>query len=112
MMSKKEAKAFITQVTPLGTMDYSLLHKKPLPIKTKYGFALPVPPTKLGIGDVVVMLLMAGIGLGCYVYRMGKTLKSVTGTVRQVTEKPFSGCCLLFSRMFKCKQPVTSLSTT
>ena len=103
MMSEKEAKAFITQVAPLGTMDYSLLHKEPLPIKTKHGFALPVPPTILGVGIVVVMLLIAGIALGCYVYRMGKTLKSVTGTVKQVTEKPISGSRLLFSRMFKRK---------
>ena len=112
MMSEKEAKAFITQVAPLGTMDYSLLHKKPFPIKTKYGFALPVPPTILGIGIVVVMLLLAGIALGCYMYRMAKTFKSVTGTVKQVTEKPFSGCRLLFSRVFKRKQPVRSPPTT
>ena len=72
MMSEKEAKAFIMQVAPLGTMDYSLLHKRPLPIKTKYGFALPVPPTILGIGIVVVILLVAGIALGCYMCRDGK----------------------------------------
>ena len=35
MMSEKEAKAFITQVAPLGTMDYSLLHKRPPMIKNK-----------------------------------------------------------------------------
>ena len=93
-------------------MDYSLLHKKPLPIQTKYGFALPVPPTILGVGIVVLILLIAGIALGCYVYQIGKTLKSVTGTVKQVTEKPISGCRLLFSRMFKCKQPITSPPTT
>ena len=108
MMSEKEAKAFITQVAPLGTMgstprDYSLLHKRPLPIKTKHGFALPVPPTILGVGIVVVILLIAGIALGCYMCRMGKTLKSVAGTVKQVTEKPISGCRLLFSRIFKRK---------
>ena len=34
MMSEKEARAFITQVAPLGTMDYSLLHKRPPMIKT------------------------------------------------------------------------------
>ena len=28
MMSEKEAKAFITQIAPLGTMDYSLIHRK------------------------------------------------------------------------------------
>ena len=33
MMSEKEARAFITQVAPLGTMDYSLLHKRPPMIK-------------------------------------------------------------------------------
>ena len=99
-------------MAPLGTMDYSLLHRKPLPIKTKYGFALPVPRTILGIGIVVIILLIAGIALGCYVCRMGKTLKSVNGTVKQVTEKPISGCRLLFSRIFKCKRPVTSPPTT
>ena len=108
MMSDEEAKAFITQMALLGTMDYSLLHKKPFPIKTKYGFALPVPPMILIIGVLVILLLIAGIALGCYVYRMGKTFKTVTGTVKRVTEKPLSGCHLLFSRMFKRKPPITS----
>ena len=45
MMSEKEARAFITQVAPLGTMDYSLLHKRPPMIKTNYGFSWPVPPS-------------------------------------------------------------------
>ena len=35
MMSEKEARAFITQVAPLGTMDYSLLHKRPPHDKNK-----------------------------------------------------------------------------
>ena len=82
MMSEKEARAFITQVAPLGTMDYSLLHKRPPMIKTNYGFSWPVPPTTLIIGVVVVILLVAGIAFGCYVYRMGKTFKLVTGTVK------------------------------
>ena len=102
-MSEKEAKAFIMQVAPLGTMDYSLLRKKPLPIKTKYGFALPVPLMILGIGIIVILLLIAGIAQYCYVYQMGKTFKIMTGTVKWVTEKPLSGCHLLFSRMFKHK---------
>ena len=70
-------------------------------IKTNYGLSWPVPPTTLIIGVVVIILLVAGIVLGCYVYRMGKTFKLVTGTVRQVTKKPLSGCRLLFSRAFK-----------
>ena len=112
MMTEGEARAFITQVAPLGTMDYSLLHKRPPIIKTNYGFSWPVPPTTLIIGVVVVILLVAGIALGCYVYRMGKTFKLVTGTVKQVTKKPLSGCCLLFSRMRKRTRPVTSPRTT
>ena len=112
MMSEGEARAFVTQVAPLGTMDYSLLHKRPPIIKTNYGFSWPVPPTTLIIAIVVVILLVAGIALGCYVYRMGKTFKLVMGTVKQVTKKPLSGCRLLFSRMRKCTRPVTSPRTT
>ena len=107
MMSEKEAKAFITQVAPLGTMDYSLLHQRPPMIKTDYGFSWPVPPMTLVIGVVVVILLIAGLALSCYVYRMGKTFKLVTGTVKRVTKKPLSGCRLLFSRAFKRTQPGT-----
>ena len=51
MMSEKEARAFITQVAPLGTMDYSLLHKRPPMIKTNYGFSWPVPPATLSNRD-------------------------------------------------------------
>ena len=112
MMSEREARAFITQVAPLGTMDYSLLHKRPPMIKTNYGFSWPVPPTTLIIGVVVVILLVAGIALSCYVYWMGKTFKLVMGTVKQVTKKPLSSCRLLFSGMRKCTQPVTSPRTT
>ena len=112
MISEKEAKAFITHIASLGTMDYSLFCKKAPTINTKYGFSLPVPPVTLGIGIVVVLLLVAGIVLGCYVYQMGKTFKIVTGTVKKVTEKPLSGCHLLFSRMFKCTQPIMSPPTT
>ena len=39
MMTEGEARAFITQVAPLGTVDYSLLHKRPPIIKTNYGFS-------------------------------------------------------------------------
>ena len=112
LMSDEDAKAFITQVAPLGTMDYSLLHKRPPMIDTNYGFSLPVPPVTLGIGIVVIILLVAGVALGCYVYRMGKTFNLATGTIKRVTEKPLSGCRRLFSRMRKCTQPVTSPRTT
>ena len=113
MMSEEEARAFITQVAPLGTMDYSLLHRRPPMIKTSYGFSWPTtPPTTLIIGAVVIILLVAGIALGCYVYRMGKTFELVTGTVKQVAKKPLSGCHLLFSRAIKRIQPVTPPPST
>ena len=112
LMSDEDAKAFITQVVPLGTMDYSLLHKRPPVIDTNYGFSLPVPPVTLAIGIVVIILLIAGVALGCYVYRMGKTFNLATGTIKRVTEKPLSGCRRLFSRMRKRTQPITSPRTT
>ena len=101
-MSDEDAKAFITQVAPLGTMDYSLLHKRPPMIDTNYGFSLPVPPITLGIGIVVIILSVAGVALGCYVYQMGKTFNLATGTIKRVTEKPLSSCRRLFFRMHKC----------
>ena len=107
-MSEKEAKAFITQVAPLGTMDYSLLHKRPPMIKTNYGFSWPVPPATLVIGIVVIILLIAGVALGCYVYRMRKTFSLAMGTIKKITDKPLSGCRRLFSRMHKRTRPVTS----
>ena len=112
LMSDKDARAFFTQVAPLGAMDYSLLQKKPPMIDTKYGFSLPVPPTTLVIGIAVIIPLVAGVVLGCYVYRMGKTLSLATGTIKKVTEKPLSGCRRLFSRMHKHTRPVTSPHTT
>ena len=112
LMSDEDAKAFITQVAPLGTMDYSLLQKRPPIIDTHYGFSLPVPPVTLGIGIVVIILLIAGVALGCYVYRMRKTLSLATGTIKKVTGKPLSGCRRLFSRMHKRTRPVTSPRTT
>ena len=112
LMSDEDARAFITQVAPLGTMDYSLLQKRPPVIDTKYGFSLPVPPVTLGIGIVVIILLIAGVALGCYVYWMGKTFNLATGTIKRVTDKPLSGCRRLFSRMRKCTRPVTSPHTT
>ena len=81
-------------------------------IDTKYGFSLPVPPVTLGIGIVVIILLIAGVALGCYVYRMGKTFNLATGTLKRVADKPLSGCHRLFSRMRKRTRPVTSPHTT
>ena len=112
LMSDEDAKAFITQVAPLGTMDYSLLHKRPPVIDANYGFSLPVPPVTLAIGIVVIILLIAGVALGCYIYQMGKTFNLATGTIKRVTEKPLSGCRHLFSRMRKCTWPVMSPCTT
>ena len=77
-------------------------------IKTNYGFSWPVPLATLVVGVVVVILLIAGIALGCYVYRMRKTFSLATGTIKKVTDKPLSGCRRLFSRMHKRTRSVTS----
>ena len=68
MMSEKDAKAFITQIAPLATMDHTLLNKKTPSINKNYGVSLPIPPMTLGIGIIVVVLLIVGVVLGCYVY--------------------------------------------
>ena len=81
-------------------------------IKTNYGFSWPVPPATLVIGVVVIILLIAGIALGCYVYRMRKTFNLATGTIKKITDKPLSGCRRLFSRMHKRTRPITSPRTT
>ena len=112
LMTDEDAKAFITQVAPFGTMDYSLLQKRPPIIDTNYRFSLPVPPVTLGIGIVVIILLIAGVAFGCYVYRMRKTFSLATGTIKKITDKPLSGCRRLFSRMHKRTRPVTSPRTT
>ena len=112
LMSDEDAKAFITQVAPLGTMDYSLLQKRPPLINTHYGFSWPVPPATLVIGIGVIILLIAGVALGCYVYRMGKAFSLATGTIKKITDKPLSGCRRLFSRIHKHTRPVTSPRTT
>ena len=111
LMTDEDAKAFITQVAPLGTMDYSLLQKRPPIIDTNYGFSLPVPPVTLGIGIVVIILLIAAVALGCYVYRMRKTFSLAMGKIKKITDKPLSGCRRLFSRMHKRTRPVTSPRT-
>ena len=40
----------------------------------------------IGIG--VIILLIAGVALGCYVYRLGKTFSLETGTIKKITDKP------------------------
>ena len=60
----------------------------------------------------IIILLIAGIALGCYVYQMRKTLSLAMGTIKKVTRKPLSGCCCLFSRLHKRTRPVTSPHTT
>ena len=92
-------------------MDYSLLQKRPPLINTNYGFSWPVPPATLVIGIGVIILLIAGVALGCYVYRMGKAFSLATGTIKKITDKPLSGCRRLFSRIHKRTRPFTSPRT-
>ena len=88
-------------------MDYSLLCRKAPTINKNYGFSLPVPPVTLGIGIFVLVLLITGVMLGCYMYQMGKTFRVLMETVKKVTEKSISGCRLMFSRVCNHIEPIS-----
>ena len=113
LMSDEDAKAFITQVAPLGTMDYSLLYKRP-PFDR---YKLRIIPTSSSSnfrnrdsGNNTISSWSSTWLL--HIYRMGKTFNLATGTIKRVTEKPIYGCHRLFSRMRKHTQPVMSPCTT
>ena len=90
LMSDEDARAFITQVAPLGTMDYSLLQKRPPIIDTNYGFSLPVPPVTLGIGIVVIILLILPEAHAAEIHpvQMTKILRDVFRTLNWPTNTP------------------------
>ena len=50
LMTIEEAKTFVEQVEPLGTMDYSILNQQIGKIDTKYPWSLPIPPMALAVG--------------------------------------------------------------
>ena len=50
MMTQKEAKQFIAQAEPLGTINYELMNRKPPTIQPKYGLSLPALPATMIVG--------------------------------------------------------------
>ena len=61
LMTIGEAKNFLEQVEPLGTMDYSILNKQIGKIDTKYPWSLPIPPMALVVGAGFLVTLLGGI---------------------------------------------------
>ena len=86
----EEAKAFVEQVEPLGTMDYSILNRKIGEIDNKYPWSLPVPPMAFAVGVGFLMTLIGGVIFAIKLYRVRLTVKEATGVVTRVTSKPMS----------------------
>ena len=89
-MSIEEAKTFVEQVKPLGTMDYSILNQKIGKIDAKYPWSLPVPPMAFAVGVGFLITLLEGIVFAIKLYRVGLTVKEAKGVVTRVTTKPMS----------------------
>ena len=90
LISVEEAKAFVEQVEPLGTMDYSILNEKIGKIDDKYPWSLPVPPMAFAVGMGFLMTIIGGIIFAIKLYRVGLTVKEAKGVVTRVTTKPMS----------------------
>ena len=90
LMTIEEAKTFVEQVEPLGTMDYSILNKQVGKIDNKYPWSLPIPPMAFAVGVGFVITLLGGVILAIKLYRVGLTVKEARGVVTKVTTKPLS----------------------
>ena len=90
LMTVEQAKNFVEQVEPLGTMDYSILNKHVGKIDTKYPWSLPIPPMAFAVGVGFVLTLLGGIIFAIKLYRVGLTVKEAKGVVTRVTTKPMS----------------------
>ena len=84
---------------PLGTIDYQLINKQAPTIDPDYGLSLPVPPATMVIGGISLILIVGITVLGCYVYRIRKTIGPWGKTVKQVASKPMSGARSFLSRI-------------
>ena len=90
LMTIEEAKTFVEQVEPIGTMDYSILNKQIGKIDTKYPWSLPIPPMAFTVGAGFLVTLLVGIVFAIKLYRVGLTVKEARGVVTRVTTKPMS----------------------
>ena len=73
-MNQEQVKSLVERVKPLGTIDYRLIDQPVPTIRTDYGLSLPVPPTTMVIRGLILMLAIGIIILGCYIYRIRKTI--------------------------------------
>ena len=99
LMNQEQAKSLIERVKPLGTIDYKLINQQALTINPDYRLSLPVPPDIMVIGGLILLLALGIVVLGCYVYRIRKTIGPWGKTVKQMTDKPMSGARSLLSRI-------------
>ena len=90
LMTVEQAKTFVEQVEPLGTMDYSILNQRVGEIDTKYPWSLPVPPMALAVGVGFLLTLFGAVIFAIKLYRVGLTVKEAKGVVTRVTTKPMS----------------------
>ena len=90
LMTIEEAEAFVEQVEPLGTMDYSILNRQIGKIDTKYPWSLPIPPMAFAVGVGFLVTLLGGIIFAIKLYQVGLTVKEARGVVTRVTTKPMS----------------------
>ena len=90
LMMIEEAKNFVEQVEPLGTMDHSILNRQVGKIDTKYPWSLPIPPMAFAVGAGFLVTLLGGIIFAIKLYQVGLTVKEARGVVTRVTTKPMS----------------------
>ena len=90
LMTIEEAKTFVEQVEPLGTMDYSILNKQIRKIDTKYPWSLPISLMAFAVGAGFLVTLLGGIIFAIKLYRVGLTVNEARGVVTRVTTKPMS----------------------
>ena len=114
LMKVEEAKAFVEQVEPLGTMDYSILNQRVGNIDNKYPWSLPIPPMAFAVGVGFLITLLGGVIFAIKLYRVGLTVKEARGVVTRVTTKPMSCFRAILGRTSREKvletpQPATNL---
>ena len=90
LMTIEEAKNFVEEVEPLGTMDYSILNQWLEKVDNKYPWSLPVPLMALAVGIGFVLTLLGGVVFAIKLYRVGITVREAKGIAKTVTTQPLS----------------------
>ena len=90
LMTIEEAKNFVEEVEPLGTMDYSILNQQLEKVDNKYPWSLPIPPMALAVGIGFVLTLLGGVVFAIKLYRVGITVTEAKEIAKTVTTQPLS----------------------